>query len=285
MSEDIRDRPFSLAPIAGLRLQSRWPFVSLAIGAAQRTIAYRGATLISLATGALIVLVQIVLWGTVFEHTKTVGAFSLSEIRTYVVLVYLINALLPSQFEAQMMDSIRTGSISIHLSRPLNYIGMQFSEALGIGAMTFLSQGIPVAVGAAIGFDIISFPAISAVLPFLISLLFGLVLKFLLCYSTSLLCFWTINGSGVQWTRIAVTNILSGTMVPIALLPGWLASTARGLPFGSMVYVPAMIFLGKIDGMAAWRAIALQAAWTCVLFLGTRLLWRVCTKRLVIQGG
>ena len=65
----------------------------------------------------------------------------------------------------------------------------------------------------------------------LASMLLLIPLKFLIVYACGLLCFWTQNFIGVQWARLAIVNLLSGALVPLAYLPHWLGTLAAWSPF------------------------------------------------------
>ena len=68
---------------------------------------------------------------------------------------------------------------------------------------------------------------------------------------------------------MAVTNLFSGALVPLVLLPGWLQTVALVLPFAGMTSTPALIFIGQATGGDAVRLIVLQAFWVALLWWGS----------------
>jgi len=56
-------------------------------------------------------------------------------------------------------------------------------------------------------------------------------------------------------------------------------------PFQTVSYMPNLIYLGKITGVAAVNVIALQFFWIVVLGLFSFWFWRFAVKHVVIQGG
>jgi ABC-2 type transport system permease protein len=90
---------------------------------------------------------------------------------------------------------------------------------------------------------------------------------------------------GVQWARLAVVNLLSGALIPLAYLPGWLATTAQWSPFAGLTSTPALIFLGRVDLRHGLQLVAVQLAWVVILWFGARLVWRAGLRRLTVNGG
>ncbi len=52
-----------------------------------------------------------------------------------------------------------------------------------------------------------------------------------------------------------------------------------------MMNGPAMVFLGKLGGPSLLREMLLQLAWLLVLTVLVRLLTKIATRRVVVQGG
>lgn len=90
---------------------------------------------------------------------------------------------------------------------------------------------------------------------------------------------------GLVRTRIAVTNLLSGALIPIEFFPSGLQSIAEFSPFPAAVYTPVSIYLGNLAGGDLWTAIGVQVIWVIALWYVARLLWKPAVRVLVVQGG
>jgi ABC-type uncharacterized transport system permease subunit len=76
--------------------------------------------------------------------------------------------------------------------------------------------------------------------------------------------------------------VLSGAVVPLALLPWGLGGALEWLPFASVAWAPLAIYTGMGD---ATRLIALQAFWALALWPLAGWLWRANREKVVGYGG
>jgi ABC-2 type transport system permease protein len=82
--------------------------------------------------------------------------------------------------------------------------------------------------------------------------------------------------------RMAISLVLSGALVPLALLPWNLGDTLQWLPFASLASAPLRIYTGTGDPRFL---LALQATWSVVLWMLARRLWQRYREQLVSYGG
>lgn len=274
-----------MASGATLRAEPKAKYVSIAQTAMQQAIAYRLTTLFTIALTFIWVFILYYLWKAAFSSRSMIAGFTWDEMRTYVVLAYAVNALVGWRVGAQMMATIRTGDVAAELVRPLNYCGTQIARAVGYAVVEGVLSLVLTLVVGLLFLDIQppASPAMAAL--FVLSLLLGFLSKALIVFGVSLLTFWTLNGVGLMWSQQAVLQVLSGTIVPVALLPGWLRLAAEILPMRGIVSTPLMLYLGKADGWQILQLLALQIGWLVVLWLAANWAWRRAFRALETQGG
>ncbi len=56
-------------------------------------------------------------------------------------------------------------------------------------------------------------------------------------------------------------ELLSGLLIPISFFPHWAQVVSHFLPFEHIAYTPLQLYLGKLTGWAAWRAVGVAWAW------------------------
>ena len=57
------------------------------------------------------------------------------------------------------------------------------------------------------------------------------------------------------------------------------------LPFQYISYVPLLIYLGKLSGGAAWRALGIQIFWVLALVALGHAMWQWSSRKITVQGG
>jgi len=226
-------------------------------------------------------LVLVYLWKTVLI-SDTSGAIPA------VTISYVCMSRIVHQFTyptGQLPVAIRSGNIGVLLLRPLDLQLYYLSYHLGTVAAEAGRIALPMYAALTVLVGPLWPPGDLALLQFAVSLVLAILVGFLMNFGSETFAFWTMNTWGIRAAREALVEILSGSLIPLFILPGWSATVVSYLPFAATVYVPSAIFTGLLTGAEAWRAIAGQAGWAVAMFVLTRLLWRYATRRVVIQGG
>ncbi len=247
---------------------------------ARRLFAYRLGAIVGWVGGGAYLISALAVWNALLRN-GSIGGYDWTTMKGYLLVSWATGAIGSASGDWRMADRILWGEVATDLTRPIDYQKARFAEHCG-GLVMELSA-IAVAIGAVFVF------AGGAPLPanplFLLSFVLVIPLKFVITYITCMVCFWTQNFMGVSWAKLAVVQLFSGGLIPLALLPGWLATTAAVLPFAAITATPAAIYLGQLTQTQALQAILVQAGWIAVLWFGARLLWRGALRALTIHGG
>jgi ABC-2 type transport system permease protein len=117
-------------------------------------------------------------------------------------------------------------------------------------------------------------------------MILGFFINFFMVFLTGLWSFWS-SGSiwGIRYTRIVVSEILSGAIIPLYLFPNWLSQISYALPFQAIYSIPLLIYIGKITNLEIFNSILTQIFW--IIFLGILCLvgWKIAKKKTTSQGG
>ena len=268
-----------------IRLRPIPKYVSIAQTSFQQAIAYRVTTLLNIGLTFIWVFILYYLWSAVYADRTRIEGFTWDDMRTYIVIAYGLNALVGWRIGANMMYTIRTGEILRDLTRPLNYCATQIASATGAAVVEgIISLLLTLVIGIFL-LDIRAPDSPASAALFVIAVLLGYITKALIVFCVSLLTFWTLNGVGVSWSREAIIAILSGTLIPIALMPDWLRIIAEWSPMRGIVSTPLMLYLGKAAGGDAAALLALQATWAIGLWFFANWAWRKAFNAVEIQGG
>lgn len=179
---------------------------------------------------------------------------------------------------------VRTGRIAVDLVRPLPFLGQVTATQAGItaGMAPFAVVALPVAVligGAAA-------PAsATAGAAYVLSLVLAYGISTLFASAVGMAAFWTTEVSGFFMIYRMIGQFLSGALVPLWFMPGWLAGLAHALPFQATNYTPLAIYLGHDRGSRVVTDLLVQAGWLAVAVLLLRLVWSRALRRVISQGG
>ncbi|MCA2216673.1 ABC transporter permease [Jidongwangia harbinensis] len=248
-------------------------------------LAYRADFVLQLLGVAVQTVAVIAVWRVVTAGgTGSAAGLTWDQLKAYLLIAFATGTLMSGFTDWQLAERVLSGNVALELVKPVDYQLARFAEALGYVAgevVVVLAMGTVLLVA----FGGVPVPGGAQAVLFLISLLAVIPLKFGLIYLSGMACFWTESYYGVGVARVAVTNILSGALVPIALYPDWLQALCRLSPFPGIVSTPALVFLGEVGVAEAVRLIAWQFVWIAVLWLGARTVWRLAVTRFSAHGG
>lgn len=260
--------------------------IGVVAAAIKQELAYRFDFFTGLLGALLTMALLYYLWTAIYNNA-TSFAMSYQALITYVCLGQAFSFARPGQRRVMMRIGvgIRSGDVLIDLIRPTDYQLLTFSDTLGAYLMETVMVSLPSYLLALLLFGISAPASLPAAIGFLISLIGAFFLVFSLDFLIGLLAFWTFSVWGLGYAKIAMIDILAGTIIPLTLFPGWLRRIVLVLPFKGMAYTPLAIYVGEIAGGGIRTSILGQFAWGIGLVLLTRLLWLKARRRIEIQGG
>jgi ABC-2 type transport system permease protein len=260
--------------------------IGVAVATIKQEMAYRfdffTATLGALLTMSLVYY----LWTAIYRSAATMQ-LSYQALITYVCLGQAFSFARPGQRRVivRIGAGIRSGDVLMDLIRPTDYQLLTFSDTLGAYLMETVMVSLPSYLLAFLLFRINPPASPEAAIGFVVSLFGAFFLVFSLDFFIGLMAFWTFSIWGLGYAKMAVLDILAGTIIPLTLFPEWLRRIALALPFQGMAYTPLAIYIGTIQSSAIWTSILNQFAWGVGLVLLTRLIWLRARRRIEIQGG
>jgi ABC-2 type transport system permease protein len=179
-------------------------------------------------------------------------------------------------------EAVKDGSIAYILSKPYDFLLYQFSSTMG--EMMFRA-GLNALIGGVLVWLLVGPPPSAVgVLAALPALLGAWTLNFCFAALIGLLAFWVEDVSAFTWIFQKLSFILGGLLIPLDFYPAWLQGIAKSLPFASMTYGPARLFVAPSlpDFLST---LALQAGWIAVIALALWLVYRRGLSALTVNGG
>ena len=214
-----------------------------------------------------------------------VNGVRLEDMLTYIIMSSVLSVLLSTNVERRIESSVRNGSISTDIMKPLNIFGIYLSEDLGRITALIFQNILPILV---IGSIFIKVPVMSDLtqLPrFCISMLLSFGINWLLAALFGMWAFTAIDVDALIQVKKHLLRLLSGSIIPLWFFPDWFANILKALPFAYIYQLPLDIYIGKSSDAEVVRMMTIQAIWLVVLGLAFFIVSRRATRKIMIQGG
>jgi ABC-type uncharacterized transport system permease subunit len=226
------------------------------------------------------VIVLLSLWRVILPAADATG-MTLSTALTYTLIQEVFTEqLLP---RTNIEWALHDGGIAMRFLQPLDLVSQFIARMVGSWVFGLVCCSLPLLLMAPwLGVNPAPASAGAGGL-FLVSVLctvaVGVAFDFIFA---ALLTHFEGSAYIVGRVRVAISLLLSGALVPLALLPWNLGAILQWLPFAALASAPLRIYTGTGD--ARWL-LALQVAWAVVLWVLARRLWQHYRERLVSYGG
>ncbi len=259
-----------------------WHLVKLPF---KQQLAYRMALWAGLATNLFFGLLRAVLLIALYGQRGEVNGLTVMGAVTYVGVTQSMIAFLSLFGSMDLSDAIYSGAIGSDLLRPVPFFVYWMARDFGRSLVNLIGRGVLFMLLFRLFYPI-SFPqGLGSWFILTVSLLLSWLLTFSWRYLVSLVAFWTPDARGILRISGTVVQLLSGFIMPLALLPDWFVSLANLTPFPSMINTPVEIYLGTVQGVQVSNTLFIQLVWLVLLVVAGDLVFRAGIRRLVIQGG
>lgn len=263
-------------------------YLPFATNVFQRKLSYRADAIIFILGNAVMLGVTYYLWKAVYGSSKSniINGFTLDEMTIYILLSFITSVVISASMIHEMYREVKDGSIAINLIRPISYEKRMIFQGIGNVAYNF-------AVIFIVSFILITILYykfsgtinIFNLIFYFITTILGMFINLYYNYAFGLLSFKITNMWGLTQIMGAVSELLSGTLIPIVFFPKAIQWMFNFLPFSSMIYTPTMIYLGKLTGYELIKAVSVQIVWLVILIVIARVMWNAMIKKITILGG
>ncbi|HWD81243.1 MAG TPA: ABC-2 family transporter protein [Kribbella sp.] len=247
-------------------------------------LAYRADLLFGVAGMVIQVVLTVVVWRVLYDgHDEVAGVGSTTAV-AYAVLAAAVQAILmPWQFSSLPLRVMR-GQIGVDMMRPRSLISQNLAQAVGamVGRLPIGLAGL--IAGFALG-GVRAPHSLLDLVAWVVSTVLGIGNVLTINLLVSMSAFWTLEIGGFMILYRFGSAFLSGALIPLWFMPGWLQPIIGWLPFQAQIYAPLSIWFGTRHGAGLLGTLALQLGWVLVLFVLLQLVWRRAVHKVVVLGG
>lgn len=236
---------------------------------------YKGNFILWRLRNVLVLLGSYLFWLAVYQDNLTLGAYSKSQMLTYVFLAAVIESVVLSSRVIGLGGIIRSGDLVNILIRPIKNYYWWFARDLADKAQNLFFALAEIAL-----LIFILRPPLSLSVSLSTSVLFSfsILLSFLLFYQINyllgLLGFWLPDVWAPRFLFMAVLNFTAGRLFPLDILPHLVQKIINFTPFPYLVYLPAQILLRSPSLTVVLPQLALALLWTIFFFFLIRFIWK-----------
>jgi ABC-2 type transport system permease protein len=247
--------------------------------AVQEQLQYRAANLAYLIGMIAEPIIYLVVWSTVARaQGGQVGGFTPGELAAYYIVWTLVRSMNIVFTPYGWEERVRQGELSPMLLRPLHPIHYDIAYFAGWKVVAILLW-LPVALALSWIFrPQLEVTALEAGV-FLVAIWGAYLIRTMLLWLLGMITFWTTRVSALYELYFTAELLLSGRLVPLALMPAWALGLAELAPFKWTFGFPIEVLVGDLPPHRLGLGLAGQALWTAVGALLVALVWRAGVRR------
>lgn len=250
---------------------------------------YRVAAYAGMATQFFWGFMYLMIFAAFYGNQKAGLDFDFERIVSYIWLQQAFLALIMTWFRDQeLFTLITSGNLAYELCRPMDLYRFWYAKLLAKRLSAATLRFAPILAVAFLMPAPYRLPlphSITSFLLFVLSLAIGVLLIVALSMFVYLLTMKTMAGTGSLLLFAIVGDFLSGSVIPIPLMPDPVSAIVEYLPFRFTADFPFRVYSGHISPSEACFGIVLQLLWLVVLTALGSAWMRHQLKRVCIQGG
>jgi len=223
------------------------------------------------------------LWRVTFAATGTdsINGLTLQDTLWYLMMAETIELSRP-RIARTVAENVKDGSIAYLLNKPYDFMLYQFS--FGMGETIFRAILTALFGGTVIWWLVGPPPDLHNWPLAFVAVLGAWILNFCVQGLIGLAAFVSEEVAPYEWIYQKFAFVFGGLLIPLDFYPGWLQTIAHALPFPSMLYGPARLFVTadlNLFASVLWQ----QALWILVLGIVLSLAYRRGLAYLTVNGG
>jgi ABC-2 type transport system permease protein len=248
-------------------------------------LAFRLRYFTGIITYFLNVTVYYFVWSAVYSSGQTFAGYNLSQMLTYVSVGWIIRSFYWNTIDQEMAYEVIEGKIAMDLIKPVSMQWMWISRAMGESAFRLGLLTVPVAIVVALVFPVQGPSSRENFALFLVSVLGSFFLMGAINFMIGTCAIPLQSILALIRAKFWLIELLSGLLVPMTFFPEKAQRVLAWMPFEYIAYAPLQIYLGKLNGADAARAVGVQWLWATILLIAAHLWWEKCAKKITIHGG
>ena len=229
-------------------------------------------------------VVYLVVWTTIAKQQGgSVNGITTGEFAAYYIVWTLVRNM-NIVFGAPFWEwRIREGRLAGDLLKPMYILHYDLAYFAG-WKFVVVVLWLPIAVGLSAVFHPALHPSALQIAVFICAIWGAYLVRSMFQGTIGMLNFWTTRGAAVFDLYMAIEMLLSGRLVPLQLMPGWVQTLANFLPFKWTFGFPIESLASDLSTQSLLVGLGAQVLWIGIGLLLFKLAWSAAIKQFVSVG-
>lgn len=249
----------------------------------QSQFQYRAATYMYTIGMVAEPVIYLVVWTTIAREQGGVNGIQAGQFAAYYIVWTVVRAMnivfTPFGWEWR----IRDGELSGQLLRPLHPIHYDIAWFAG-QKIPWLVMYLPIGVGLAFIFQPALHPSALEVVVFLVAIWGAYLIRTMNNFVLGMLTMWTTRAGAIFEVWFLSELLLSGRLLPLTLMPGWVQSLTAWLPFKWTFYFPIEALVGNMSTGRLVGGLGMQLLWIAICTALMQGVWKVAIRHYSAVG-
>ena len=250
---------------------------------------YRLAAYAGISTQFAWGFMNILLFHAFYSENPANFPMQFEQFAAYTWLNQALLAMMATWFwDRSIFDDISGGNIAYELARPVDLYNMWVIKGMATRLARAVLRCMPILIVAFFlpePFRLMPPASLYSFILFIISLVSAFILINLYSLYYYIIAFYTVDSTGVRMFAAAVTDLLSGFLIPLPFYPEAILKILNILPFASMQNTPFFIYSGYISESEAVSRIFVQVFWIIFTYVTGQIFMKSAVKKVIVQGG
>jgi len=231
------------------------------------------------------IIIMVAFWTAVYANQDTLSGLTQSDTLNYIVLAQIFLPLANTSGTVFYFGTLmREGQMGIELLRPLDFQAATYVRNIAeVGVGVVIQFPLAIVAWLLFHFELPTDPLIW--LAFIFSVFLGNAVLFCFDWIIGCVSFYNTETWGLGVMRFSISTFFSGALIPLAMMPGWLQTTAAVLPFSHALYVPVSLLSGITPLSEMPRIWGIQLIYLVLLGFLSRWVFNVSVRKVTVQGG
>jgi ABC-2 type transport system permease protein len=245
---------------------------------------YRANLLMYLAYWIVSPIVYLAVWTTIANTQGSVNGMTAADFAAYYLTLLPVDILTSSITIYYLTFKIQDGTFSNDLLQPVHPVLTNILT----NNIAFKALQMIVFVPIWLVLIFLFRPELTytwqSVLLAIPAIILGFFIRFLMESTITLIAFWTTRVWSIYNFDIAISMLLNGAFVPLALMPVWVQTIAQFLPYQLTLSFPVLLLLNQLPPDMIVLNFGLAVFWLAVLFALFMFVWRRAIKQYSAVG-